>query len=150
MFCQELAATIARDVQPQLQEANIALRCVGIGTLPVARDFCDHVGFDRELLYADPENAAYSALGLKKGLQITFFTVDTPFAIMKRAQSGTAGDLLRATARWKPVIPPKLDQGLQQGGAFVFEGDKLLLGHYDPSTGAHVDLDEVLRAALAK
>ena len=42
----------------------------------------------------------------------------------------------------------KSDQGLQQGGAFVFEGDKLLFQHYDPSTGAHVDLDDLLQAAV--
>eukprot|EP00976_Prorocentrum_cordatum_P054579 1101534-Prorocentrum_minimum.AAC.1 len=33
--------------------------------------------------------------------------------------------------RWKPWIPPKLDQGLQQGGLFIFEGDTTLLEHFD-------------------
>ena len=47
-----------------------------------------------------------------------------------------------------PWLPPKSDQGLQQGGAFVFEGEELLFQHYDPSTGAHVDLDTVLKVAL--
>lgn len=49
---------------------------------------------------------------------------------------------------WKPWLPPTSDQGLQQGGAFVFEGEELLFQHYDPSTGAHVDLDTVLKVAL--
>ena len=31
----------------------------------------------------------------------------------------------QALARWKPWIPPKLEQGLQQGGTFVFEGDQV-------------------------
>ena len=47
---------------------------------------------------------------------------------------------------WRPWS--RSDQGLQQGGAFVFEGDKLLFQHYDPSTGAHVDLDELLQTAV--
>jgi len=138
-----------RDALPPLRDAGVSLRCVGIGTLPVARDFCDHIGFDPELLYTDPENAAYDALGLKKGLKDTFFNIETPRAILKRVQEGAADDLLRATARWKPVIPPKLDQGMQQGGAFVFAGEELLWSHFDPSTGAHADLDEMLRVAIA-
>mmetsp|Transcript_157808 Transcript_157808/g.278612 ORF Transcript_157808/g.278612 Transcript_157808/m.278612 type:complete len:151 (+) Transcript_157808:512-964(+) len=150
MFCQELAGQIARDVLPRLTEADVALRCVGIGTLETAQKFCDHVGFPREYLFTDPENSAYDALGLKKGLGITFFTIDTPFSILKRAQDDGAKDLLNATSKWKPWLPPKSDQGLQQGGAFVFEGSKLLFSHFDPSTGAHADLEDVLKAAIVK
>ena len=51
-------------------------------------------------------------------------------------------------ARWKPWIPPKLEQGLQQGGTFVFRGDREIFSHYDPSTGAHANLATVLAAAL--
>lgn len=150
MFCQELAATIARDALPRLTEAGVALRCVGIGTVETAQKFCDHVDFPRELLLTDPENAGYDALSLKKGVGTTFFTVDTPLAILKRAQADGAADLVKATANWKPWLPPKSDQGLQQGGVFVFEGRSLLFSHYDPSTGAHADLDDVLRAAIVR
>lgn len=129
MFCQELAATIARDALPQLREADVALRCVGIGTAERGREFCNHVGFPQELLFSDPENAAYTALGLKKGVDTTFFTVDTPLSILARAKKDGAKDLIEATSRWKPWLPPKNDQGLQQGGAFVFEGETLLFGH---------------------
>ena len=149
MFCQELAAQLARDVLPRLDEAGHKLLAVGIGTDERAREFCGHVGFPEANLYADPENTAYDALGLKKGLQTTLFSIDTPLSILKRAQSDGAKDLLDATSRWKPWVPPKLDQGLQQGGAFVFEGEQLLFQHYDPSTGAHADLDVLLQAVLA-
>jgi len=150
MFCQELAAQIARDAVPRLTEAGVAVRCVGIGTLDTAQKFCDHVGFPRELLLADPENAGYTALGLNKGVATTFFTIDTPFAILERARKDGAADLIKATANWKPWLPPKNDQGLQQGGAFVFDGSTLLFSHYDPSTGAHANLDDVVKAALVK
>jgi len=150
MFCQELAAQIARDVLPRLTEAGVATRCVGIGTLETARKFCDHVGFPRENLLADPENAGYDALGLKKGWATTFLTPDTPLSILKRAQDDGAKDLIKATSRWKPWLPPKSDQGLQQGGVFVFEGSTLLFCYYDPSTGAHADLEDVIQAALVK
>jgi len=32
---------------------------------------------------------------------------------------------------WKPWIPPKLSQGLQQGGVYVFEGERCLFEHKD-------------------
>ena len=148
MFCQELAAQLARDVKPRLDEAECKLLAVGIGTPEIAREFCEHVGFPAASLYADPENAAYTALGLKKGLQ-TIFTIDTSFSVLKRLQQDGASDLLAATSQWKPWLPPKLEQGLQQGGAFVFDGPELLFQHFDPSTGANADLTAVLEAALS-
>lgn len=35
-------------------------------------------------------------------------------------------------------------QALQQGGIFVFEGDRVAYSHYDQATGAHADLDGVV------
>lgn len=140
--------TLARDARPTLDESGVRLVCVGIGTLETARKFCEHVPFPRELLYADPTNAAYSALELNKGWASTFFSIETPLSILKRARDSGAADLLDATGRWRPWLPPESEQGLQQGGAFVFEGDRLLFSHKDPSTGAHADLDDVLRAAV--
>jgi len=148
MFCQELAAQIARDVLPAFDERGVKTLCVGIGTLETARKFCAHVDFPEANLFADPENAAYSALGLNKGWKTTFFSAETPFSILARARRDGATDLIEATSRWQPWLPPKSDQGLQQGGAFVFQGEELLFQHYDPSTGAHAELDLVVRAAL--
>ena len=139
MFCQELAAQLARDVLPALEGSRAKLLTVGIGTPERAREFCSHVGFPAEALYADPENAAYDALQLQKGVVDTFFTPDTLFAILRRLQADGAADLVAATSRWKPW-PAQGGPGLQQGGAFVFEGDRLLFQHRDPSTGAHADL----------
>ena len=53
-----------------------------------------------------------------------------------------------ALSRWKPWIPPKLEQGLQQGGTLVFYGDQEVFCHKDPSTGAHASFDEVIATAL--
>mmetsp|Transcript_25430 Transcript_25430/g.77171 ORF Transcript_25430/g.77171 Transcript_25430/m.77171 type:complete len:159 (+) Transcript_25430:213-689(+) len=150
MFCQELAAQIASEVQPVLTDAGVRTLCVGIGTLETARKFCDHVPFPADILYTDPENAVYDALGLRKGVGVTFFSADTPFAILDRLQKDGAADLIAATKRWKPWLPPKSSQGLQQGGAFVFEGSTLLFQHFDPSTGAHADLNQLIQVALAK
>mmetsp|Transcript_9912 Transcript_9912/g.13800 ORF Transcript_9912/g.13800 Transcript_9912/m.13800 type:complete len:82 (-) Transcript_9912:269-514(-) len=78
----------------------------------------------------------------------TFFNKETPFSILERQKRDGAKDMLDALQRWKPWIPPKLEQGLQQGGTFVFNGKDEVFQHYDPSTGAHADLSEVLSAAL--
>jgi hypothetical protein len=149
MFCQELAAQLERDVRPKLEEAGVRCVVVGIGTVDAGREFCAHVGVEPAGLLADPTNAAYSALGLNAGLG-TLVTWDTSFSFLRRARDGSLGDIARATARWKPILPPRADQGLQQGGAFVFEGRQLLFRHVDAGTGAHAELDDVLRAALAR
>ena len=78
-----------------------------------------------------------------------FTDVRTPLAIAKRYQTARGSDLTNALKEWKPWIPPKLEQGLQQGGAFVFDGyATVLFARKDPATGDHVDLDELLKVAL--
>lgn len=135
---------------PVLKAKDVALVCVGIGTAARAKEFAAHVEFPEEMLYADPENACYDALALKFGVATTFFNENTPFALLERAQrDDRAADLRAALANWQPWIPPKLSQGLQQGGMLVFEGERTLFAHADPSTGAHASLDEVLAVAVA-
>jgi hypothetical protein len=69
----------------------------------------------------------------------------TPMALLKRAQKqGGMADLRELLPRWKPWQPPKLDQALQQGGIFVFDGDRVAYSHYDQATGAHADMGGVL------
>lgn len=38
-----------------------------------------------------------------------------------------------------------LQQGLQQGGVFAFDGERTIFQYYDPSTGAHADMEEVMK-----
>lgn len=51
---------------------------------------------------ADPENATYDALRLRKGWNRTFFRVETPFAIKDRIEADGAADLCEILPRWKP------------------------------------------------
>jgi hypothetical protein len=44
-------------------------------------------------------------------------------------------------------IPPKQDQAFNQGGTFLFDGDETIFAHYDESTGAHSDIDQVIGLA---
>ncbi|KAG2491089.1 hypothetical protein HYH03_010533 [Edaphochlamys debaryana] len=128
---------------------GVKLFLVSIGTVERSRDFAKETQFPTDLLFADPANALYDALGLVKGVGVTFLSIDTPLAIKKRIDEDRTGDLMEIMPRWKPWLPPKSDQGLQQGGMFMFEGDRTAFTHYDPSTSAHADLQALLSKASA-
>lgn len=136
-----------RDVLPKLSASGGALLAIGIGTHERSLEFCDATGFPAEHLYADPDNSTYDALRLRKGVAETFLSWSTPVAIQSRLERDGAADLRALLPRWQPWNPPRMDQALQQGGAFVFRGTECVLSHYDESTGAHVALADLLRAA---
>jgi hypothetical protein len=69
------------------------------------------------LIYADPDNVTYDALDFYKGFARTFLNASTPLSINQRLLKDGAKDLKEILTRWKPWIPPKLEQGLQQGAA---------------------------------
>lgn len=43
--------------------------------------------------------------------------------------------------------PPIQAQALNQGGTFVFDGDRTVFAHFDESTGAHSDIQQVIDLA---
>ena len=47
-------------------------------------------------------------------------------------------------------IPPKQSQAFLQGGTFVFQGDRTIFAHYDPSTAAHASVESVLELAMGR
>mmetsp|Transcript_7772 Transcript_7772/g.18615 ORF Transcript_7772/g.18615 Transcript_7772/m.18615 type:complete len:113 (-) Transcript_7772:247-585(-) len=110
--------------------------------------FADETGLDVSLIYADPDNSTYDRIGFYKGVGRTFFNASTPLSINQRLLQDGAKDLREILPRWKPWIPPKLDQGLQQGGLLIFQGRECIYQHFDESTGAHAGLDEVLSMAI--
>ena len=145
-----------------LEENGVDLVAVSIGTYERSRDFVNETGFPADRLFADPDAAAYEALRLNKSLK-NFSQKSTPEGIMARIQRDGAADLLGVLRRWKPWIPPKPEQGFQQGGAFVFafsdgtrgdaseiellRGARTLYRFYDPSTGVSAPFDDMLVAA---
>ncbi|KAG2445201.1 hypothetical protein HYH02_008669 [Chlamydomonas schloesseri] len=126
---------------------GIKLFLVSIGTHARSKDFVEVTGFPAENLFADPNNDLYTALGLVKGVGATFLSVDTPLAIKRRMDTGNTADLMEILPRWQPWLPPKNDQGLQQGGMFLFNGDRTVLTHYDKATSDHADLAALLGVA---
>ena len=123
---------------------------MGIGTPGKGRLVADHVGYDSTKPFADPDNVLYGALSLNSGLQRTFFSPSTPFAILDRLTSNDMGDLNGVLGKWSDafILPPKQSQALNQGGLFVFDGEASAFVHYDASTGAHGDLAQAVRLAL--
>jgi hypothetical protein len=48
---------------------------------------------------------------------------------------------------YKPLMPPRSEQALWQGGVLVFKGPRLLWAHADEGTAAHADLQQVVAIA---
>jgi len=126
----------------------VKLVFISIGTAERGRMFAEETGLGAQHIFADPDNVTYDAMGFYRGLGRTFFTADTPLSINQRLLKDGAQDLKQILPRWKPWISPKLEQGLQQGGLLIFQGEECLYSHYDKSTGAHADLDDVLSMAI--
>ena len=141
-----MAIQLRRDVKPVLDAAGVKLIAVSIGTPERALDFVRETEFPPENLFADPDAASYDALRLNASLA-NFSQKSTPEGIAARWQKDGARDLLGVLRRWKPWIPPKPEQGFQQGGTFVFDGVEPRYRFYDPSTGVNAPFDDVLVAA---
>lgn len=153
-FCQATARELARDVLPQLQKSSAnppRLVFVGIGTSERARDFAQRTGLPLDVLYADPDNAAYDALGLESSFAAAFLSPQTPLAIGKRAaRSGGWEDLSAVLKGWEAWQPPRgVKQALNQGGAFLFDGSECVWSHRDAATAAHAEPGEMLERAMA-
>ena len=125
---------------------RVVIAAVGIGTAERAREFCVENNFPNDILYADPENVCYDGLRLNKGITRTFFSVATPFAIRRRIEDDGAALLRDILPRWKPWLPPKQRQALNQGGVFVLRGTTACLAHYDQATGDHVEMRVLMDA----
>ena len=113
---------------------GVGLKFVSIGTTEKAKTFIKETEFPIENLYADPENECYDALDFYKGFGRTFFNSESAKAIKKRRDEGKDGDMKAVLPRYTPIIPPKLSQGLQQGGLYVFAGEETVYEYKDPGT----------------
>ena len=102
-------------------------------------------------ILSDPDNVIYDALDLNRGVRETFFSISTPFAFLDRlTKPDGMKDLMNVLSKWNKAlfIPPKQEQAFLQGGTFIFDGPETLFAHYDESTAAHADLEEVLELAM--
>ena len=132
-------------MKPVLDAAGVKLIAVSIGTPQRALDFIEETQFPAENLFADPNNACYTRLQLNKSLK-NFSQKSTPEMLIARWRKDGAKDLLDVFSHWKPWIPPKREQGFQQGGTFAFAGEEVTYAFYDPSTGVHAPFDDYLAA----
>ena len=173
MFCWELALQIRRDCLPALHDANVKLFAVGIGSADSAKTFAEKIAFPAEILFADEsdETEAHAAVGTRNtqrdanNKQIfegvdSMWSRETNDAIKARGRD----DLNAITGNpfkpgpYVPLMPkgnslfdPKaLERTMVQGGTFIFEGGECLFSHFDASSGAHADLDEVVRLATER
>mmetsp|Transcript_42637 Transcript_42637/g.68584 ORF Transcript_42637/g.68584 Transcript_42637/m.68584 type:complete len:86 (+) Transcript_42637:558-815(+) len=66
--------------------------------------------------------------------------------LVERWQKDGAKDLVEVLSHWRPWLPPRPEQGFQQGGTFAFNGEDAVYAFYDPSTGVHAPYDDFLQA----
>jgi len=161
---------LRRDALPRLRAAGVGLRVVGIGSLESGRTFAQQTELPAELLFVDESDTSdvYAAAGTRNtkrdasGKAVfegvgSMWSSSTNDAIRERGRedlNAITGSLFKPGI-YKPLMPKAstmtrtFEQTMVQGGAFVFDGDRVLLEHYDESSGAHVSLDELLRVAEA-
>lgn len=134
---------------------------VSIGKPEIGKKLIDHLEVENgeDWIFCDPENKLYDALELVRGIDTTFFSIETPLAFRDRffgSNGRTDGmkDLLDVLGKWKDAvyIPPKQEQAFQQGGTFVFKGADTTFAYYDAAVGTHLEVsravDEALKVAV--
>lgn len=125
---------------------------VSIGKPGDGKQLVEHLDFANgdKYLYVDPENASHDSLELNRGIKETLISVETAFSFLDRftKPNGTK-ELGVVLSKWSKAIyiPPKQSQALNQGGTFLFDGDETVFAHYDPSTAAHSNIQEVIDLA---
>jgi len=94
----------------------------------------------------------------------TFFSIGTSFSFLKRFTTrGGTQELREVLSKWNKAIyiPPKQNQAFNQGGTFIFDTSsarnkenntteqqtQTIFAHYDESTGAHSDIQQVIDIA---
>lgn len=164
---------IRRDVLPALVDADVKLACIGIGSAEAAKTFAEKTDFPAALLYSDESETveAHSAMGTRntqrdasgkavfEGVE-SMWSKATNEALKARGRddlNAVVGSLFKPGV-YVPLMPtgkglfdPRVvEKTMVQGGAFVYDGPDELFAHFDASSGAHVDLEELVRVATAE
>lgn len=161
---------LKRDVLPALNEADVKLITVGIGSSESAKTFAAQLDFPSDLLFADESDdvEAHTAVGTRNtgrdenGKQVfegvgSMWSSATNDGLKARGRddlNAVVGNLFKP-GPYLPLMPkgkglfdPKVvEKTMVQGGTFVYDGADELFAHYDASSGAHADLAEVVRVA---
>lgn len=76
-----------------LTASGIQLVMISIGLPEKGRFLAEHLEINDldTFLYVDPENTLYDALDLNKGLERTFFNINTPYAFLDRFRKKDGG-----------------------------------------------------------
>ena len=164
---------LRRDVLPALSQVeNVKLFAVGIGSAEAAKTFADKIEFPAQLLFADEseKTEAHTAVGTRNterdgnGKQIfegveSMWSTQTNDAIKARGRDDLTS-ITGSVFKPGPYVPlmPKgkglfdmkaVEKTLVQGGTFIFDGYEEIFAHYDASSGAHANLDEVITIATS-
>jgi hypothetical protein len=76
---------------------------ISIGVPEKAKHLVEHLNFENghKYLFVDPDNTLYDALDLNRGIQRTFFNIQTPYAFLRRLQEKDGMlDLIDVLSKW--------------------------------------------------
>jgi len=140
-------------VRSNLLAEGVTLVMVSIGKHEIGQKLVEHLDLNNgdEFLFVDPDNSLYDALDLNRGIKETFFSPSTPLSFLDRfTRKDGMSNLVEVLSKWNKAfyIPPKQSQGFNQGGTFIFKGEKTIFAHYDESTGAHAKVEDVVALAI--
>jgi len=132
----------------ELESRGVDLVMVSIGLPEKGQQLIEHLEFKdgENYLFVDPDNAMYDALTLNSGIG-RLVRMDTSFSFLDRiTKKDGLKDLFEVLSKWSKAffIPPKGEQAFNQGGTFVFDGERAVFAHYDPSTAAHATPEQVM------
>jgi len=123
---------------------------VGVGSSVAVQEFATQLDIDPTLCFADEGGAAGDVLGLEKGMK-TMWNPPAVNNMMGRNDEESLkalGDAYKTAADnigIQKLAPDNIKDTLRQGGTFVFNGEKLLLEHYDKKVGDNCSIEDIMK-----
>lgn len=120
-----------------------------MGTPESGRKFCSKLPFPEDTLFVDPERRAYEVLQLYKEFAAPGSNGFDALSKTWNALQKRGLDSVRDAAKNYEMIPPPnndLSAVTQQGGLFVFDGDKVLYAWRDGTVADHAPMEEIMGA----
>lgn len=136
-LCKKQAADW-KALAPRLTDCgSVALVLVGNGTPDHAKDFIEEMGWESDM-FTDPRRTTYAALGMRKGLAVTF-TAPALAKVIKSLREGNSQTFSRLPS-----------DAFQQGGAVLVDRDgNVSFFHADAFAGDHIDVDVLYEKVCA-
>lgn len=123
---------------------------VGVGSSQAVKEFATQLEIDPTLCFADEGGVTGDVLGLEKGVKTMWNppAVDNMMGRNNEESLKALGEVYMSAANnigFQKLAPENMKDTLRQGGTFVFNGEKLLLEHYDEKVGDNCSIEDIMK-----